>query len=448
MPENPAPPENRLRRSLRLSDSVAILVGITIGAGIYSTPQIIAAYGPSFPLVLLLWSVGGLFALAGGLIYAELGTRLPRTGGEYVYIHRAFGPLAGFMFGWSQLLIIRTSAAAGLSIVVANYLQYFLPLSQLAAHGRGAGRCLWAGIPQLQGHAPGQCFPEDFNHAESGGHPAAGLAGPDPGRRWLRELESEVTGLGLSHFPTVLMLIVFSYLGWDRVGYVAEAMIEPRRTLPAALVIGLGTVMLLYLAAIWFYYDSLGSGGVAASQIVASDAAEVLLGPVGASLVSLLVIISALGSINGTMMTSTRVYYAMAREGLFFGWLGHLHPRFRTPSRSIATYCGWTAVILLVRQQFSTIVTGVVFAILIFYGLTTLALFRFRARSTGEQDCYRVPFYPYLPALYLIGTTALLFLRLIFEFRESLHDLAFILFGLPLGLWWVWRRRSAAPLAS
>ena len=448
MPENPAPPENRLRRSLRLSDSVAILVGITIGAGIYSTPQIIAAYGPSFPLVLLLWSVGGLFALAGGLIYAELGTRLPRTGGEYVYIHRAFGPLAGFMFGWSQLLIIRTSAAAGLSIVVANYLQYFLPLSQWQHTAVALGVVFGLGFLNYRGMRPASVFQKTSTMLKVAGILLLVSLALILGGGGSASSESEVTGLGLSHFPTVLMLIVFSYLGWDRVGYVAEEMIEPRRTLPAALVIGLGTVMLLYLAAIWFYYDSLGSGGVAASQIVASDAAEVLLGPVGASLVSLLVIISALGSINGTMMTSTRVYYAMAREGLFFGWLGHLHPRFRTPSRSIATYCGWTAVILPVRQQFSTIVTGVVFAILIFYGLTTLALFRFRARSTGEQDCYRVPFYPYLPALYLIGTTALLFLRLIFEFRESLHDLAFILSGLPLGLWWVWRRRSAAPLAS
>ena len=158
MSENPAPPENRLRRSLRLSDSVAILVGITIGAGIYSTPQIIAAYGPSFPLVLMLWSVGGLFALTGGLIYAELGTRLPRTGGEYVYIHRAFGPLAGFMFGWSQLLIIRTSAAAGLSIVVANYLQYFLPLSQWQHTAVALGVVFGLGFLNYTGVRPASVF--------------------------------------------------------------------------------------------------------------------------------------------------------------------------------------------------------------------------------------------------------------------------------------------------
>ena len=442
MSENPAPPENRLRRSLRLSDSIALLVGITIGAGIYSTPQIIAAYGPSFPLVLLLWSVGGLFALVGGLIYAELGTRLPRTGGEYVYIHKAFGPLAGFMFGWTQLLLIRTSAAAGLSIVAANYLQYFLPLSQRQHTTVALGVVFGLGFLNYTGVRPSSVFQNASTVVKVAGILLLISLALILGGGGSASSQSGVAGLGLSHFSTVLMLIVFSYLGWDRVGYVAEEMIEPRRTLPAALVIGVGTVTLLYLSANWFYYDSLGSRGVAASQIVASDAAEALLGPVGASLVSLLVIISAVGSINGTMMTSTRVYYAMTREGLFFGWLDHLHPRFRTPSRSIATYCVWAAVILLVRQQFATIIAGVVFATLIFYGLTTLALFRLRARSAGEQDCYRIPFYPYLPAVYLIGITTLLFLRLAFEFRASLHDLAFILSGLPVGLWWVWRRRS------
>jgi len=176
--------------------------------------------------------------------------------------------------------------------------------------------------------------------------------------------------------------------------------------------------------------------GMRARTIVGYDVAANLIGPISAGLIAGLVIISTTGSINGTMMTATRAYFAMAKDGLFFKWLSFVHPKFRTPSRAIVAHCVWAAAILLIRGTFETIITGYVFAILIFYAFTTLALFKLRKNEVGGQHVYRVPLYPLLPGLYLAGILALLIFRAIFEWEKSLVDLAFIATGLPFFLMW------------
>ena len=181
--------------------------------------------------------------------------------------------------------------------------------------------------------------------------------------------------------------------------------------------------------------------GMRESTIVASDVLTVLVGPVGAALIAILVIISASGSINGTMMTAPRVYYAMSRDGLFFKWLDFVHPRFGTPSRAIVAHCVWAGVILLIRGTFETIAAGLVFAILIFYALSTLALFKMRRENIGDPDVFRVPFYPVLPFVSLLLIIGLILLRAYFEWQKSLVDLAFIVTGIPFAFYWC-RRKS------
>jgi len=233
-----------------------------------------------------------------------------------------------------------------------------------------------------------------------------------------------------------LMLIVFTHIGWDRVGYVAGEMKNPRRTIPLSMFVGMAAIILIYILTNMIYHRTLGMQGMRESTIVASDVATHLIGPIGAGLIAVLVMISTTGSINGTMMTATRAYYAMAKDGLFFKWLSFVHPKFRTPSRAIVAHCVWAAAILLIRGTFETIITGYVFAILIFYAFTTLALFKLRKNEVGGQHVYRVPLYPLLPGLYLAGILALLIFRAIFEWEKSLVDLAFIATGLPFFLMW------------
>jgi APA family basic amino acid/polyamine antiporter len=239
-----------------------------------------------------------------------------------------------------------------------------------------------------------------------------------------------------------MMLIVFSYLGWDRVGYSAGEMKDPKRTIPRSLFWGIALVILTYLLAIFLYHYVLGMEGVRETKRVASDTATVLFGPVGAAIIAISVMFSASGSINGTMMTAPRVYYAMAKDGLFFKWFNYVHPTFRTPSRAVIAHCVWAVVILLARKNFENIVAGMTFAVLIFYLFTTLALFKLRKEGVGGTDVYKVPFYPILPAIYFAGLLLLVFIRGFYEWEKSLVDLAFIATGIPFAWWFVHRKRS------
>lgn len=430
-----------LRRTLGVFDGIAVLVGITIGAGIFTTPQIIAHYQASFYPIIALWIVAGLFVFIGGSIYAELGTRLPNTGGEYVYLHRAFGPFAGFIFGWAQLFIIRTSPAAGLSIAAANYIGHFVPLHGWVHTVVALSIIAILGSINYFGIKQASLFQNISTLIKIFGLVAlvvAGLVllGGQDSRLDTRAAPTAQLG-PLGNVGALMMLIVFSYLGWDRVGYVAGEMRNPRRAIPLSMFYGISTIIFLYVSANLIYHHTLGMEGVRASPIVASEVATVLFGPVGAAFVTLLVIISCIGSTNGTTMAAPRVYFAMARDGLFFRWLDYVHPKFRTPSRAIIAHCVWAAAILLVRQNFQDIVAGMTFAILIFYVMTTLALFRLRRQKIGEESCYQMPFYPVLPGLYLLGLLGLILIRGYFEWRNSLIDLAFIATGLPFGLIWV-----------
>jgi len=440
----PDQPRATLRKTLGVFDGTAILIGITIGAGIYSTPQIIAGYHESFFPIAALWILVGVFVFIGSLIYAELGSRLPRTGGEYVYIHQCFGPFAGFMFGWAQLFIIRTSPAAGLALITANYLGYFVELSGFAYTAVAISVIALLGALNYIGVQRAGAYQRFSTVLKVGGLFALVVLGLIliPGHE--NRLSTRALPLGtlgpLGNTVAALMLIAFTYIGWDRVGYVAGEMKRPRRDIPLSMFFGIATIVLVYFLANLIYHRTLGMEGMRASTIVASDVATHLIGPAGGGFIAVLVMISTTGSINGTMMTATRAYYAMARNGLFIKWLDFVHPKFQTPTRAILAHCLWAAVILLIRGTFETIVAGMVFAILIFYTLTTFALFKLRRNDVGGKDVYRVPLYPILPGIYLAGILALLIFRAVFEWEKSLIDLAFIATGLPFSF--IWCRRG------
>ena len=229
-----------------------------------------------------------------------------------------------------------------------------------------------------------------------------------------------------------LMLILFSFLGWDRVGYVAGEMKDPQSVIPKSMLLGMAVITILYLGANLLYHSVIGLEGMRGSTVIASDTAVELFGSIGAGLISLMVIISATGSINGTMMAAPRLFYAMARDGLMFKWFNHVDPKFQTPTHAIIAQCTWAIVLIVVRQNFETIVAGMVFAILIFYGFTTVALFKFRREDMGESGGYNLPLFPVLPAIYFIGIVTLVVLRAYYETDKSVQDLAFVLTGVPI----------------
>ncbi len=434
------------RKVLGVFDGIAILIGISIGAGIYSTPQIIAGYLESFGPILLLWLLAGAFVFTSGLIYAELGTRMPSTGGEYLYISRCFGPFAGFVFGWAQLFIVRTSAAAGLALIVADYFGYFVAVDKTARMLIALAVIFLFGVLNYIGIQRASIYQKLSTVLKVGALLAivtVGFLFSGGHENLLSSHAAPEGGLGpVGNVVAAVMLIIFSHTGWERIGYSAGEMKNPRKVIPLSLLIGITLVVLLYALTNLTYHRILGMTGMRESTIVASDVLTILIGPIGAALIAVLVIVSASGSINGTMMTAPRVYYAMSRDGLFFKWLDFIHPRFRTPSRAIAAHCLWAVAILLIRGTFETIASGLVFAILIFYGLSTLSLFKMRRENFGGPDIFRIPLYPYLPLLFLLLIIGLILLRAYFEWQRSLVDLAFIVTGIPFAFYWLRKKRK------
>lgn len=426
----------KLKKSLGLFDGISLLIGITIGSGIFATPQVIAGYLDSFSVIIVLWVGVAIFVYVGSLIYAELGCRFPNTGGEYIYIEKAFGPFWGFLFGWAQLFIIRTSPAAGLSLISANYIGYFIPMDQLEKILVAITVIIIFGAINYIGVERASFYNKFSSSTKIGGlllFAVIGLIIVNGDFTKLSESAQATATLGpIGNVVAALMLVLFSFIGWDRVGYVAGEMKEPKKVIPLSMLYGMLVIAVLYLSANLLYHTVMGLEGMRSSTIVASDTAVVLFGNMGAGLISIMVIISATGSINGTMMSASRVYYAMARDGLMFKWLDHIHPKFQTPTHAIIAHCIWGIVLILVRQNFETIVSGMVFAVLIFYGFTTVAFFKFRRSEAGNKDGYQLPYYQIFGTIYLVGIVSLILLRVFYETDKSVQDLAFVLTGIPV----------------
>lgn len=388
--------------------------------------------------------------MIGGLIYAELGTRFPVTGGEYIYLSRAFGPTVGFIFGWSQLFIIRTSPTAGLALIASDYVGFFAPLDQTNKMIVAIGFIVLVATFNYVGVERASLFQKITTAIKVGGLVLFAVGG----LILLRGSESQLAtslpltfeGSAMSAAVAALMLIVFTHAGWDRVGYVAGEMKNPRQVIPKSMILGLSAIILIYWATNTVYHYALGMQDMRLTDTPAADVAQQMIGPVGASLIALLAIISAVSSINGTTMSASRVYYAMASEGRFFKFFDFVHDRFRTPTRAIMAHGAWAVVILLVRGTFENIAAGMVFAILIFYALTTVALFKYRYQNSGEQDAFLMPGFPVLPAIYLAGILGLLVCRLYFFPSQSMADLAYVASGIPVA--WYWLRLKKREIKS
>lgn len=427
-----------LRRELGFWDVLAFMLGITIGAAIFAVPGRVASFFPSFTMIGLVWVAAALFALTGSLIYAELGARLPHTGGEYVYIHRAFGPLPAFLYGWSQLLVVRTNPVAALPLVCVEYASSLYPMSENARLGLAAFLIVLLGTANYLGLRPGKTVQAVTSILKVGGLVVFVVAAVVTLREWSPNLASTHTP-SQPNWPSALLLVIFAYVGWDRVGYLAGEMRRPERDLPRAVAAGAVLSALLYLAMNVCYYAALPIATLSGSRTPAGDVARLLWGTAGQVLLPLLVMVSALGSTNANIMASPRVYYSMARDGLFFSALGRVHPRFQSPHVAILLHCGWALVLLAASRTVETLVGSFVFVALIFYGTSTLALFRFRRQTASAP--FLVPGYPWAPGLYLAAVVVLIGATCWFSPRSAAANLALMATGLPF--YYFWRKHKS-----
>ncbi len=433
-----------LVRRLGAFSGAMVVVGIVIGTGLYRVPPIVAApfatpFGP-----LALWVAGGLIALAGALSVAELAAMFPDAGGLYVYIREAFGPAAAFLFGWMWFLTDPISWAAQ-ALVFSEYLGSILGLAPLAEHLAAAALIVAIALVQTRSVTAASWVQNVFTSLKiltlgalaialvvAVRHPAAVPASPG----------THTAGAG--GIVLALLAVLWAYDGWENLTALAGEVRDPGRNLPRALFGGTLVVLLLYVGVNAGYLHVLGTAGVAASRSVAVDALRGTAGGATLTLVALLVMVSVLGSLNGSMLSDPRVFYALARDGLFFRAVGRVHPRHHTPyvATSMATFL---AAVFVLTRSFTDLAAAYVLGIWPFLMLAVLALFRLRRAQPGRPRPYRTWGYPFVPALFLGASALVLFGALWQEPRRVALSVGLTAAGLPLYYFWKFRGTGGTP---
>jgi len=464
MDSSKEPSQINLSRKLGLFDSTMVIVGIIIGSGIFLTTGIMAKSIPSGGLILLAWFVGGLLTLAGALAFAELGAAMPEAGGQYVYLREAYGPMAGFLFGWILFLVYMTGGIAGLALAFAEYTGYFfpslgtgriildfqIPIFQGSFHySLSAGQLVGVAVIVLLsifnfiGIGLGKLIQNVFTVIKIGILASIIFLGFAVGKGSPPDLSLNPAGMSISGllvgFGISLVAVAWAFDGWNNVNFVAGEIKNPERNLPLALIIGTLGTTLLYVLVNYIYLYALPIPEAVGVVRIAEKATSTLFGASTGALISALVIVSVFGALNGSILVGPRVYYAMARDKLFFRKVAHVHPRFRTPGFSILIQCIWAGLLTLLGT-FEQIFTFAMFMSIIFWIAGTAAVFTLRKKRPDLPRPYKTWGYPFVPALFIIASTGILLNTLIEKPVEALAGLILTALGIPV--YFYWRSRS------
>ncbi len=434
-----------LPRVLTLWDVIMIVIGGVIGSGIFLSPKSIAAAVPTPLIMLAVWVVGGMFSFFGALSFAELGAAMPEAGGIYIYLREAYGSLLSFLFGWTLFLVIDSGAIATLAVAFSSeMLPKFPALASMSMRDQkliAAGFVVFLGIVNYVGvrwgarlqnlltviktGAIGLVVVGVFFFTRGQGHPA-NFVEPKPGPFNL--------GL-LGAFGVGLVASLWAYKGWEAATYSAGETKNPQRNLPLGILIGTFAVIVLYVLANLAYLYVIPVTGIANSSTVAPDAMRMVMGPFGASLIIFLILFSILGAANQTVLTSPRVYFAMARDGLFFKKVAEVHPKFLTPHVSIVAISVWS-ILLTLTGTFEQLFTYVIFGEWIFFGLTVASVIVLRKKRPDLDRPYRTWGYPVTPVIFVLAALYVAVSSLIGEFRNAMGGLLIIIIGVPAYLFW------------
>jgi len=430
------------RRRLSVWSTAAVLIGSTIGSGIFRVPSVAAAEGGTLGSVALLWVAGAALTLFGALTVAELAVMFPRPGGIYVYIHEAFGPLPAFLFGWTRLWVIHPALLGGIALIFASYAGAFVPLTDLQARGLAVSAILVVGAANYRSVALGAAIQNLSTLAKvlalvglavvvfALGDPRGGSFGEGGAAGSL--LPASWTGFGVA-----LIAVLWAYDGWADATYIAGEVRDPERSLPRALIGGFGVIVGIYLLLNGAYLFVLPLSVMAASELVAAEAASAALGGAGASVVGALVLLSTFGALNGTMMSGPRVFFAMGRDRLFFRQLGAVHPKGKTPHIAILTATGLGVCFVSVRS-FEELAEAFILGLWPFFMLAVLAVFRMRRTRPEVRRTYRTWGFPVVPAVFLGVSAAMLLNALIAQPLSTLFSFGVIASGVPV--YWLWLR--------
>lgn len=434
---------DQLARELRLRDLVFLVVGTVIGSGIFLVPGVVLrSAGYSVSLSMAAWVLGGALSLLGALTFGELSAMMPKAGGLYVYIRDSFGRLPAFLFGWTLFFVISAGSVAALAAAFSIYLAEFFPLSQVAAKIISVLMIAIIGVVNVLGTRSSANLQNVTTAIKVGAlliMSAALLVFGHLGRSAAATVDHPGnigSSASLSGFGLAMISVLWAYEGWHYVSYSAGEAIHPQRDFPIAFLLGTLLLITIYVLANFGYLAVLGTAGVANSNRVAATALA-KISPIAAKLVASIILISVFSAANSVVLTSSRVYYAMAQDGLFFRRLAEVHPRFHTPAFSVVACSIWSAI-LAASGTFEQLLTYVVFVGWMFYALAAGTIFVYRIRQPQLERPYRVPAYPLPPVIFILAVACVAVNTIVNQPARALVGLSIVFAGTPA--YFIWRR--------
>src|SRR5262245_15887757 len=433
----------KLDRSLRLPHATALVVGTILGSAVFVQAAEVTEHVPHIWAVLLVWCAAGLLSLFGALACAELATAFPRTGGVYVFLKETYSPLAGFLWGWAMFWVMHSGIIAAMATVFGRYTGFFVPIADRWIRTVGVGAILVLSALNYAGVKRGSTVQTFFTACKVIAVAAVVTLGFFFGSSLPSHFDRGALPEDPVHLHGFLLAVIaglFAFGGWHVVTYTAEETVDPERTIPRALTLGIVIVTSCYVALNAVYFYVLPMDRVLKSTRVAADAATALLGAPGGAAISALVMFSVFGAMTGSILAAPRVYFAMARDGLVFRWMGDIHPRFRTPHRAIALQAVWASV-LASSGTYRQLFRRVIFTEWIFFAMMAGGIFLLRRRP-GYAPAYRVWGYPWVPAVFVVASAAIVVNRFVSDPTDSVIGLGIVALGIPV--YYVSGQREAA----
>jgi APA family basic amino acid/polyamine antiporter len=427
------------QRAIGLPAATALVVGTIIGSAIFVQASEITALVPSPLAVVLAWAAAGALTLIGALVCAELASAYPRTGGVYVFLKEIYSPLLGFLWGWAMFWTMHSGILAAIATVFARYAGYFVPMGDAGTRLVAIGAILTLSVINYLGVRFGGGVQSAFTVVKVvavmaiiavgwalGGSPAAEAAAAQAG---------EVSG---ANFLLAVGAGLFAFGGWHMVTYTAEETVNPTRTIPRSLMIGVVIVTICYIGLNAVYLRVLSIDKVIASSRVAADTFDVLAGSGGGSVISALVMFSAFGALNGIVLMGPRVYYQMSQDGLWFKWAGHLHPAYQTPGRAILLQGLWSSALVL-TGTYRALFTRVIYTEWIFFALLALGVVLLRRRA-GYNPAWRMPLVPAAPIVFVLASAAIVVNQIRADLTNSAIGLLIVASGIPA--YYLWNKKA------
>jgi APA family basic amino acid/polyamine antiporter len=433
-----------LQRTISRNDVALLVVGSVIGSGIFLVPGgVLTQSGGSVGLAMLAWLFGGVLSLLGALTYGELGAMQPQAGGLYLYIRDAFGPLLAFLYGWVIFFCICAGTIATLSVASATYLQAFIPMGETGRKITSVAIVVLIALLNIRGTRISVTALNIGTALKVGALafiiaslPLLGKGWSQVGSLWPADFSvSMLSGVGLA-----MISVLWAYEGWSYVTFVAGEVKEPQKNLPSGLFIGTIALIVIYVLANIAYIAALGPEGVGKSERVAAESMNAVFGPTAATLIAIPIIISMISAAHSVLLTMPRVYFAMARDGVFFQKLGDVHPKYGTPAFAVAAGAAVAAVYSLVGT-FQQLLGYVVFVAWIFYGIAAGCVIVFRKTRADWPRPFKVPGYPLTPIIFILSAAAIVG-NTIVQQSWTQTAIAFGIMGAGIPAFLLWKARK------